>query len=91
MILVKKLICINYILYYFYYLLYYLIYFNYIIGKPKNTGAGSLSLLQQIFLTEESNWGLLHCKWILYQLSYQGSPQTTHPTHSEVLTIRRLA
>ena len=74
MILVKKLICINYILYYFYYLLHYLIYFNYIIGKPKNTGAGSLSLLQQIFLTEESNWGLLHCKWILYQLSYQGSP-----------------
>ena len=20
------------------------------------------------------NWGLLHCRWILYQLSYQGSP-----------------
>ena len=31
----------------------------------------SLSLLQQIFLTQESNWGLLHCRWILYQLSYQ--------------------
>ena len=70
----KKLIYINYILYYFYYLLYYLIYFNYIIGKPKNTGVGSLSLLQQIFLTKESNCGLLHCKRILYQLSYQGSP-----------------
>ena len=42
-------------------------------GKPKNTGVGSLSLLQQIFLTQESNWGLLHCRWILYQLSYQGS------------------
>ena len=26
------------------------------------------------FLTQESNWGLLHCKWILYQLSYQGNP-----------------
>ena len=26
-------------------------------GKPKNTGVGSLSLLQQIFLTQESNWG----------------------------------
>ena len=38
-----------------------------------NTGVGSLSLLQQIFLTQESNWDLLHCKWILYQLSYQGS------------------
>ena len=43
-------------------------------GKPKNTGEGSLSLLQRIFPTQESNWGLLHCRWILYQLSYQGSP-----------------
>ena len=42
-------------------------------GKPKNTGMGSLSLLQGIFLTQESNWGLLHCRWIFYQLSYQGS------------------
>ena len=40
-------------------------------GKPKNTGVGSLSLLQQIFLTQESNRGLLHCRRILYQLSYQ--------------------
>ena len=45
-------------------------------GKPKNTGAGSLSLLQQIFPTQESNQGLLHCRRILYQLSYQGSPQS---------------
>ena len=36
--------------------------------------SGSLSLLQLIFPTQESNWGLLHCRWILYQLSYQGSP-----------------
>jgi len=43
-------------------------------GKPKNTGVGSLSLLQRIFLTQESNWGLLRCRRILYQLSYQGSP-----------------
>ena len=43
-------------------------------GKPKNTGVGSLSLLQRIFLTQESKWGLLHCRWILYPLSYQGSP-----------------
>ena len=41
-------------------------------GKPKNTGVGSLSLLQRIFSTQESNRGLLHCRWILYQLSYQG-------------------
>ena len=28
-----------------------------------------------IFPTQESNPGLQHCRWILYQLSYQGSPQ----------------
>ena len=39
-------------------------------GKPKNPGVDSLSLLQRIFLTQESNWGLLLCRWILYQLSY---------------------
>ena len=44
-------------------------------GKPKNTRVDSLSLLQCIFLTQESNQGLLCCRWILYQLSYQGSPQ----------------
>ena len=43
-------------------------------GKPKNTGVGSLSLLQRILLTQESNQGLLNCRWILYQLSYQESP-----------------
>ena len=42
-------------------------------GKPKNTGVGSLSLLQWIFLTQESNQGLLHCRQILCQLSHQGS------------------
>ena len=42
-------------------------------GEPKNTGVGSLSLLQGIFPTQELNWGLLNCRWILYQLSYQGS------------------
>ena len=38
--------------------------------KPKSTGMGSLSLLQRVFPTQESNRGLLHCRWILYQLSY---------------------
>ena len=37
---------------------------------------GSLSLLQVIFPTQESNWGLLHCRRILYQLSYEGTPFT---------------
>ena len=44
-------------------------------GKPKNIGVGNLSLLHWIFLTQESHWGLLHCRQILYQLSYQGSSQ----------------
>ena len=43
-------------------------------GKPKNTGVGSPSLHQRIFLTQESNWGLLRCRRILYQLSHEGSP-----------------
>ena len=43
-------------------------------GKSKNTGMGSLSLLQKIFLAQELNCGILHCRWILYQLSYQESP-----------------
>ena len=34
----------------------------------------SLSLLQHIFPTQGSNWGLLHCRRILYQLSYHGFP-----------------
>ena len=41
-------------------------------GKSKNAGVGSLSLLQRIFPSPESNWGFLHCRRILYQLSYQG-------------------
>ena len=44
-------------------------------GKPKNTGVGSLSFLGEIFPTQELNQGLLHCRQIIYQLSYQGSSQ----------------
>ena len=42
-------------------------------GKPMNTGVGSLSL-QRIFLTQESNPGLLHFGQTFYQLSHKGSP-----------------
>ena len=35
---------------------------------------GSLSLLQEIFPTQGLNPGLLQCRQILYQLSYEGSP-----------------
>ena len=41
----------------------------------QNTGVGCLSLFQGIFPTQGSNPGLPHCKWILYQLSHQGSPR----------------
>jgi len=40
-----------------------------------NTGLVSLSLLQAIFLTQGSNPGLPHCRWILHQLSHKGSPR----------------
>ena len=40
----------------------------------KHTGVGCHALLQGNFPTQELNWGLLHCRQILYQLSYQGSP-----------------
>ena len=39
----------------------------------RNTGVGSLSLLEGIFLTHESSQGLPHCCKILYQLSYEVS------------------
>ena len=41
----------------------------------QNTGVGSLSLLQGIFPTQGSHPGLLHCRWILYQLSHKVSPR----------------
>ena len=41
----------------------------------QNTGVGSLSLLQGIFLTQRSNPGLLHSRQILYQLSHKASPR----------------
>ena len=39
--------------------------------------SSSLSLLQGIFPTQESNPGLLHCRWILSQLSHQASSSRT--------------
>ena len=43
----------------------------------KNTGVDKHSLLQAVFPTQESNLCLLHCRWIPYGLSHQGSPVTT--------------
>ena len=60
-------------------------------GKPKNTGVGSLSLLQRIFHNQELNWNLLHCMWILYQLSYQGSPRKNQRVSQNGLYSYRLS
>ena len=40
----------------------------------KHARVGCHSLLQGIFLTQGSNPGLPHCRWILYQLSHKGYP-----------------
>ena len=50
-------------------------------GKPKNTGMGSLALFQCIFPTQESNRGFLHCRQILYQLSYLLGRETISGPH----------
>ena len=42
----------------------------------QNTGVDSLSLFQGIFPTQGLNPGLPHCRWILYQLSRQGGPDS---------------
>ena len=44
-------------------------------SPSQDTGVGSLDLLQGIIPTQGSNPGLLHCRWILYQLSHKGSPK----------------
>ena len=41
-------------------------------GKPKKNGVGSLSLHQQICLTQELNQGLLHCRQILVTKRLKG-------------------
>ena len=43
------------------------------ISPVKNIGVGCHSLLQGIFPAQASNLSLLHCGWIPYDLSYQGS------------------
>ena len=45
------------------------------VSPGQNAGVGSCSFLQGIFSTQGLNPGLLHCRWILYQLSHQGSPR----------------
>ena len=44
-------------------------------SRHQNTGVGNLYLLQEIFPTQGSKPGLLHCRQILYQLSHKRSPR----------------
>ena len=44
-------------------------------SSGKNTGVGCHARLQGIFPTQGLNPGLSNCRWILYHLNYQGSPQ----------------
>ena len=46
---------------------------DYVEFSRPDTGVGSCSLLQEIFPTQGLNWGLLHYRQILYQLSHQES------------------
>ena len=43
-------------------------------SPDKDTGVGCHALLQRIFPTQQLISGLLHCRWILYLPSHQGSP-----------------
>ena len=45
-------------------------------SRPEYWSREYHSLPQGIFPTQGSNSGLLHYRWILYQLSHQGSPST---------------
>ena len=49
----------------------------------QNTGVGSLSLLQGIFIIQESNPDLLNCRWILNQLSHKGN--LSQFLHSQII------
>ena len=51
-------------------------------SSGQNIGMNSLSLLQGIFPAQGSNCGLLHCRQIIYQLSYQGSQFKESPLYS---------
>ena len=58
-------------------------------AKPKNTGVGSLSLLQEIFPTQESNWLLLHCRQIegIFCFQYFFNFRFNRKTKSNIMAI----
>ena len=58
-------------------------------SPDKNTGVGCHVLLE-IFPTQGSNPGLAHCRQILYQLSYQGSPVNATVFHFKTRELHLL-
>ena len=56
----------------------------------QNTGVGSLSLPQGISPTQGSKPALLHCRWILYQLSHREGPSCGHLIYSWPMQISAL-
>ena len=51
----------------------------YMDSPGKNTGVGCPALLQGVIPTQELNLGHLHCRQILYQLSYEGNVAEGNP------------
>ena len=47
----------------------------------QNSGVGSIPLSRGIFPTQGLNPGLLHCRWVLYQLNHQGKLFTDLQKH----------
>ena len=54
-------------------------------SPDQNTGVGSHSLLQGIFLTQGSNPGLLHCGQILYHQSHQEEQISKYKSIEKIL------
>ena len=48
-------------------------------------------LLQQTFLTRESNQGLLHCRWILYELSHKRTMRRDYKQMNNQLSSSTIA
>ena len=56
--------------------------------KPKNTGVGSLSLLQRIFLTQELNWGLSNTRTMNHELpDVQAGFRKGRGTRNQIVNI----
>ena len=53
-------------------------------GKLKNTEVGSLPLLQGIFLTQELNQGLLHCRFFISQATREALVSTGSSRYSHI-------